>query len=279
MERALDDAPYFRWRLSPTYLAHLFKAVSKQHHRALIPILRRILPEDGVVLDVAAHAGQFAKLFSSLVPRGQVYAFEPGGYARAILRVAACVQSLRECRRVAARARCARGYRDLDIAGEAARSYGFGLAHLGPERASTPSCARQCRSAPSIGPHGRGPRALAPGFHKADIEGWELQLVRGGLGAIRRFRPILLVELNAQALARAGDDLETAFETIGALGYRAAARDRSGSLGPVTQPRNGDIWWFPAERITPHLSAPQELVWTPRDPEDNPIGARGSPLL
>jgi len=79
--------------------------------------------------------------------------------------------------------------------------------------------------------------------------------VRGGLGAIRHFRPVLLVELNAQALARAGDDLEIAFETIAALGYRAVARDRSGSLGSVTQPRNGDIWWFPAERALPTSAA------------------------
>lgn len=251
-------ASYFRWRLSPTYLAHLFKAVSKQHHRALIPILRRILPEDGVVLDVGAHAGQFAKLFSRLVPRGQVYAFEPGGYARAILRIAL---ALNRCGNVAVLPLglgAREGTEILTLPVKRPGSYGFGLAHLGPEtRFLTVE-----REAVPISTIDRMVEILELSrldFIKADIEGWELQLVRGGLGAIRRFRPILLVELNAQALARAGDDLETAFKTIAALGYRAAARDRSGTLGPVAQPRNGDIWWFPAERGLP-TSASQELV-------------------
>jgi len=84
-------------------------------------------------------------------------------------------------------------------------------------------------------------------FIKADIEGWELQLVRGGLRAIRRFRPVLLLELNAQALERAGDDLATAFAVIAELGYRPARLDPAGTLSPITEPRNGDIWWLPTE--------------------------------
>src|ERR1700723_2776612 len=78
----------YRWRLSPSFVAHLWKAVTQQHHRELLPALERCVPRDGVVLDIGAHAGQFTKLFAGLAADGRVYAIEPGSYARGILRAA-----------------------------------------------------------------------------------------------------------------------------------------------------------------------------------------------
>jgi hypothetical protein len=50
-------SPY-RGRITAGFFAHLFKAVCKQHHRELLPLLRPLIPADAVVLDVGAHAGQ-----------------------------------------------------------------------------------------------------------------------------------------------------------------------------------------------------------------------------
>ncbi len=240
-------APYYRWWVSPTYLAHLFKAVFKQHHKPLIPLFRRLIPEDGVVLDVGAHAGQYAKIFSRLAPRGRVYAFEPGSYARSILRVA---RALNRCGNVAVLPfglGAREGTEILTLPVKRPGSYGFGLAHFGPEtRFETVE-----REAVAIATIDRMVELLGLSrldFIKADIVGWELQMVRGGRRAIRRFRPALLLELNAQALARAGDDLATAFAVIAELGYRPFVRDETGALKPVAEPRNGDIWWLPAEK-------------------------------
>jgi len=239
-------APYFRPRASPTYLAHLFKAIFKQHHKPLIPLFRRVIPDDGVVLDVGAHAGQYAKIFSRLAPRGQVYALEPGSYARSILRVAL---ALNRCRNVAVVPLGLGAHEGTDILTLPVKrpgSYGFGLAHLGPEtRFQTVE-----REVVAISTVDRVAELLdlpRLDFIKADIEGWELQLVRGGARAIRRFRPVMLLELDAQALARAGDDLAGAFTEIAELGYRPTRADGMGGLTPVTEPRNGDIWWLPAE--------------------------------
>jgi len=241
------SAPYFRWRVSPTYLAHLFKAVFKQHHKPLIPLFRRFIPEGGVVLDVGAHAGQYAKIFSRLVPRGQVYAFEPGSYARSILRVALALNRCRNVPVLPIGLGAREGTEVLTLPVKRPGSYGFGLAHFGPEtRFETVE-----REAVAISTIDRMVELLELtrlDFIKADIEGWELQLVRGGARAIRRFRPVMLLELNAEALARAGDTLAGAFTEIAEFGYRPTVADGMGGLTPVTEPRNGDIWWLPAER-------------------------------
>ena len=130
-DSAAPAAPYFRWAVTPTYLAHLFKAVVKQHHKSWGAVMRGMLPEDGVAFDIGAHAGQYAKLLSRLTPRGQVFAFEPGSYARSILRAALYVN---RCRNVAI-VPLALGEREgtamLTLPVKRRGAYGFGLAHLG----------------------------------------------------------------------------------------------------------------------------------------------------
>ena len=241
-------APYFRWRASPTYVAHLFKAVFKQHHKVLIPLFRRMIPEDGVVLDVGAHAGQYTKIFSRLASRGQIYAFEPGSYARSILRVALALNRRGNVAVVPLALGAQEGTEILTLPVKRPGSYGFGLAHFGPET-RFPTVEREAVAVSTIDRMVELLGLTRLDFIKADIEGWEMQLVRGGEHAIRRFRPVMLLELNADALARAGDDLKAAFAAIAELGYRPVAADPTGALTPVSEPRNGDIWWLPTETL------------------------------
>ena len=259
-------APYFRWRLSPTYLAHLFKAIFKQHHKPLIPIFQRLIPEDGVVLDVGAHAGQFAKIFSRIASRGQVFAFEPGSYARSILRVALTLNRRENVAVLPLGLGAQEGTEILMVPVKRPGSYGFGLAHFGPET----RWSNVEREAVGVTTIDRVAELLALSrldFIKADVEGWELQLVRGGLRTIRRFRPVLLLELSPQMLERAGDDLAAAFAVITELGYRPTIRDHTGTLRAVTEPREGDIWWLPQENaLLPPTNASSEGGQSNRQP-------------
>ena len=109
---ALQVNPY-RWRLSGSFLAHLYKATTQQHHRALAATIMRLVPPASVVFDVGAHAGQYTKLFANAAAEGRVYAVEPGSYARSI-RVAA---RPRQCRGFANGARLGFRARHIDHAG------------------------------------------------------------------------------------------------------------------------------------------------------------------
>jgi len=59
-------------RLTPrqraSWLAHLFKAATQRHHTDLRPLFAPHVPEDAVVIDIGAHAGQFSKLFATMAP-------------------------------------------------------------------------------------------------------------------------------------------------------------------------------------------------------------------
>ena len=69
-----------------TFIEHLFKAIFKSYHHPMRKLLKKYIPQNGVVIDVGWHAGQFTKIFSKLAHQGCVYTFEPGDYAYSILK-------------------------------------------------------------------------------------------------------------------------------------------------------------------------------------------------
>ncbi len=208
-----------RQRLS--FAAHLFKALVRQHHGALRPLLGGHVGPGAVVIDAGAHAGQFTKLFAALAPGGRVYAFEPGAYARRILDTVVRFKRLDNVEVVAAALGDEDGEATLTHPLKARGSLGFGLAHLGGDGEGGGRAL--CESVPVTTldrfAGAAGLRRLD--FVKADVEGWEVRLVRGARATLERFRPALLLELGQSHLARAGDAPEEAWRLLGPLGYHA----------------------------------------------------------
>ena len=58
-------------------------------------------------------------------------------------------------------------------------------------------------------------------FLKCDVEGWEIRMLKGGMKTIGRFKPVLMLELVANSLARAGNAPNEAWEMLAPLGYGA----------------------------------------------------------
>ena len=235
----------YRWRLSPSFVAHAWKAATQQHHRSLIPLIARCVPRDGVVFDVGAHAGQFTKLFARFARDGQVYAIEPARYARAVLRVALAGRRLRNVTVVPVALGAVAGPAVLHTPIKASGARGFGLAHLGApdprwRRVGVEEVAQTTLDA-------LAERLLLGRLDliKADIEGSEMRMLAGARHTIKRFRPRLLIELNAAHLARAGDTVGDTVAFLDRLGYRAFVLEADGKLAPAA-PGDGDFWFLPA---------------------------------
>ena len=232
----------FRFRLNPGFFAHLFKAVFKQHHRALMPMLRRVIPHDGVVFDVGAHAGQFTKLFANLAPAGRVYAFEPGSYARLILRAAARANGLGNVQIVPLALGERSGVAVLTVPVKRSGSYGFGLAHLG-DGSGAGAAETELVGLATLDEVVAALHLDRLDFIKADIEGYELRLVEGARKTLALLKPALLIELDASRLARAGDSIALLWNELLALGYRPC--EPTAAQTPLAEPRGGDVLWLP----------------------------------
>jgi FkbM family methyltransferase len=237
----------YRWRLTPSFATHLWKAVTQQHHRVLLPLLSRCVPRDGVVFDVGAHAGQFTKLFAGLAAEGRVIAIEPGSYARAILRTVVWARRLANVAIVPVALGSEPRIERLHIPLKASGAAGFGLSHLGAPETRWPRVASEIVAQTTIDDLVAALALDRLDFIKADIEGGELRLLEGAARSLDRFRPRLLIELSGAHLARAGDDIAGAFAFLAQRGYRGFTMIASGALAPVTAPGDGDFWFFPAE--------------------------------
>jgi FkbM family methyltransferase len=236
----------YRWRASGSFLAHLLKAATQQHHRSLAPTIARLVPSTGVVFDVGAHAGQYTKLFARAASRGRVYAFEPASYARTMLRTVVWLHRLSNVAVVPIALGATARLETLTIPLKRNGSFGFGLSHLGKASERWPAVAQEIVALTTIDDMVEALALDRLDFIKADIEGWELRLLQGAENTLARFRPSLLLELNGADLARAGDRLEDAFIFLAARGYRAFRLDPAAGLVPTTVPVNEDFWFIPA---------------------------------
>ncbi len=237
----------YRWRLSGSSVAHLFKATMQQHHRALASTIARLVPREAVVFDVGAHAGQFTKLFARAAAEGRVYAVEPGSYARSILRAVIWLHRLGNVAVLPMALGRVSGLDTLTTPIKGHGSLGFGLAHLGAPGARWHKVAQELVALATLDAVVAALGLDRVDFIKADIEGWELRMLQGSADTLRRLRPCLLLELTGDHLARAGDCLDDAFAFLEELGYAALEFSSSGKLVPVSTRHDGDFWFIPRE--------------------------------
>lgn len=211
-------------------LVHLFKALTQQHHTEMLPLLRPLVPADGVIVDVGAHAGQFTKLLARLAPLGRIVAVEPSPYVLGILRAVVRWRRLRHVEVVAAALSDAPGVLTLATPIKRSGSVGFGLASLteqAPERSYRTDAVPVETLDAVVDRLGLDRLDLI----KCDVEGWEAHMLRGARESLARFRPPLVLEVVESSLARAGETPGTIWSLLGPLGYRGRRLPESSMTG------------------------------------------------
>lgn len=88
-----------------------------------------------------------------------------------------------------------------------------GASHVGP---ITPAALGVAPSVP-IEPLDR--YGLTPGFIKLDIEGFEVHALEGAFHTITRAKPVILTEVNAEALKRAGTSADRLYSVLAGHRY------------------------------------------------------------
>ncbi|MDO8409514.1 MAG: FkbM family methyltransferase [Phenylobacterium sp.] len=226
-----------------SWLRHLATACLQQHHQELTAIFQPLIRPSAVIVDVGAHAGQFAKLFSQMAPEGQVFAFEPSPYARSILERALTWNRIQNVKVVPTGLSDAEGEATLSTPIKSRGGIGFGLASLagasGDRRTTTHSVPLQ-----TLDGFAERSGVQRVDFLKADVEGWEAHVLRGGKRTIEQHRPALYLEVAEDALARAGSSPGDIWSELAPLGYEAL---RAPDFEPVAAfTGTGDYLFVPA---------------------------------
>ena len=91
-----------------------------------------------------------------------------------------------------------------------------------------------------------------PDLIKIDVEGYEMQVLRGAENTIQRCKPKLVIEVNREALSRQGTRPEEIFSFVAKHGYRwSIMQENCGTEDPMY-----DILCLPVEKQAPAHAFP-----------------------
>jgi len=239
---------FYRFRLTGGFIAHLFKSATRQDHSGLAKLIGHYLPADGVAVDVGAHGGQMTRLLAGIAHNGFVLAVEPSGYARSILRLALFLRGYRNVAVAAMALGAAAGTTLIRTPLKAGGDMGYGLANLidgGGRFVAEPVAVVTLDSlAACLQLHRLD-------FIKADIEGFEDELIKGATSVLRTMRPAIYMEMDDGFLRRAGSSLDMLWARMTESGYvpHQPKLQPAGKLSNISNPTAGDILWLPVEKL------------------------------
>lgn len=193
--------------------------------------LRGLVPRGGVSFDVGAHIGYYSLLLSRLVGvAGRVMSFEPVPYTYSFL-----AHNLRRngAANVLAR-QVAVGVQEGWVRMSPARGGRLGWSTVDDTGDLESPCTTLDAEADRAG-------LERVDFVKLDVEGYEMQALSGARGVLQRFRPTVMFELNAGALAGHGASEAALMSFFEGLGYKLFRAGRRG-LRPAAEVPRGSTY-------------------------------------
>ncbi|MBW3657740.1 MAG: FkbM family methyltransferase [Actinobacteria bacterium] len=230
------------WRLWLDRLLDRLPFVEKE-----MPVVRRLVQPGWTCIDIGAAGGTYTHLLSRAVGAGgHVHAIEPRSRSMRYLRRFRAWLRWRnvELHQVALSDR--EGSAEMRVP-----RFVHTEAHLrGHGAVSDRTVRTETVTTTTIDALVRGRDLRSVELIKCDVEGAELQVLRGAEETLARFRPVLVVEVEARHLARYGNAPAEVLAWFGERGY-APHRTVGGRLVPVAGilPDENDYLFLPAEQV------------------------------
>lgn len=195
---------------------------------AEMAVMRKYVRAGDVVIDIGARRGLFTSYLAGLVGRGgRVHAFEPLPQNLAALRANFTADRRVVLHPVALSSRA--GWATLHVPRQPNGRLSDALGSLESIHRQPSNVAIQVRRQPLdslLADLGR------PSFIKCDVEGHELEVMRGGRLLLARARPVLLIEIEQR---HAREPIATRFEFLAAMRYRGFVLDPGAAMRPLEQ--------------------------------------------
>lgn len=174
--------------------------------------VRAMLRPGQTAIDVGANIGYFTAVLAQCVgPSGQVWSFEPVPETYELLTLCKSLNDFAQVRPMRVALGAANG--STEITYDRRHS---GIATMHPEQVAGDAQRVELRSLDTLISTGEVERE--PDLIKVDVEGHELDVLRGARNTIRTARPMIVFELNERTARVAGWTLAEAAELLRSLG-------------------------------------------------------------
>lgn len=216
---AIADNLTFKQRT--TWFAHLYKALMKQHHKEMRPLISQYTQnKDSIAIDVGAHAGQYTKLMATSAKH--VISIEPGSYALSILQKVIKFRGLNNVLLFKFALGDKPGTFTLNVPIKASGSLGFGLSYVGdPADSKRPVVSETIEVVTLDSLVARTPFDITNiSFIKADIEGAELLMLQGSTAILEKAKPALYIEIANNYMDKYGQSASDIFTFLKGYGYQ-----------------------------------------------------------
>jgi FkbM family methyltransferase len=214
-----------------------------RHHWQQINLAERLLPSDGVFMDVGANMGEFAVAMAVKKPGARVLAIEPNPGIRPLLQNNIEANDLTNVSVFELALGDKVGTQELYSSGDSAlvSCVAFTPAHQPIESIEVVTLDELFASQ----------NLTRLDLLKIDVEGYELKVLSGAKQTLARYRPHIILEVNAITSQAAGFDVADLYELLRTYHYRFYAW-RSRAWREITNdfPTQEDVWAAPTENAS-----------------------------
>ena len=218
-----------RWELDLSEGIDLAIFAFGQFENETAKALAGIVQPGAVVLDIGANIGAHTLPLARLVgPNGKVYAFEPTQYAFGKLKKNLALNPELVNRVVAEQIRLTKSgaddpgeiYSSWKVVGQESRHQ----KHLG-----IPKSTEGARPA-TLDEYFENAGIQKLDFIKLDVDGFEVDVIKGGISTLRHFRPPICLELSPYVLEERGTSVEELLSELRESGYQLIDLKSRGSV-------------------------------------------------
>lgn len=225
-----------------TLPARYIRYFPSDYEAANFAFLRQAAKPGAVILDIGAHIGLFSVYASKLVqPEGSVFAFEPAPATTTVLHQTIAINQMKgNVIPVQAAMGAEVGELTFFVSDDEADNSNSLVSYKEDRKLNGIQV-----PVDTIDHFVTKQQLQRVDFIKIDVEGAEYDTLRGGLNAINRFKPLVILAIHPEPIEKKGDSLEAIYDMLSSLPYNISCDGK-----PITR----EAFCSNRELIDLHLS-------------------------
>lgn len=217
--------------LSDHIESQIFWQGVQEGDRGEVELLKKVLKPNHVFFDIGANIGAFSLIAAKRLTNGQVHAFEPSGHHLDRLYKNLKINRFRNVRVNPLALAASTSLRPLYVPYDRSPLVNTGRASLYPLEDELSEVVVEYVASVCLDDYVKQNSVDMVDVLKIDVQGAEMEVLEGGLWTLKRFRPLILMELNRNCLHLAGRSMREVISFWTGIGYSVSTiKKRTGEL-------------------------------------------------